>query len=295
MNPFDLRGPEFLAFYAALSAVVLAWLAMFLRNGEPDGPANGSIVEDPYLIASLRGGKNEVLRVATVSLIDRGLIKVDGKSLETRNEKDIPLVRRPLEKALLNKFLAGNEASSVFDDGGLDTICHTYEDQLTQLGLLPDANTINARTQRRLIAFAILAGVAAIKIWVAIGRGHYNVGFLIVMAIAACLLANAINPRLTKKGSALLADLQNLFASLKDRKTNIKPGGATNEVALLAAVFGLSMIPQDVFPYAKTLYPKAASGSSWYSCSSYACGTTSSCGSSCGGGGCGGGCGGCGG
>jgi hypothetical protein len=46
--------------------------AYLLRHaGEPAETTKVNL-SDPYLIAFLRGGKNEVLRVVTMSLVDRG-------------------------------------------------------------------------------------------------------------------------------------------------------------------------------------------------------------------------------
>ncbi|MBI5073845.1 MAG: hypothetical protein HZB62_01550 [Nitrospirae bacterium] len=67
----------------------------------------------------------------------------------------------------------------------------------------------------------------------------------------------------------------------------------TNDAAFLAAVFGLTALSGDYFPFVKELFPKASStyGNSYTGgCGSSGCGS-----SGCGGGGCGGGCGGCGG
>jgi hypothetical protein len=50
---------------------------MLRRAGESAEPPAVNL-SDPYLIAYLRGGKNEVLRIATVTLIDRGYLTVLG-------------------------------------------------------------------------------------------------------------------------------------------------------------------------------------------------------------------------
>jgi uncharacterized membrane protein YgcG len=134
-----------------------------------------------------------------------------------------------------------------------------------------------------------------IKIVVALSGGHTNIQFLIILTVAFGFAAYAISrPRLTAKGEALLDNLRMLFGNLKDRALSIRPSSSPNELALLAAVFGIGAIPASAFPYAKKLYPKAASsGSTFVSSCGSSCGSSS--GSSCGGGGCGGGCGGCGG
>ena len=61
-NPFDLSGPEFLIFYGLLGAVRsgLLWFARRI----PRRTAPRIDYSDPYLLAYLRGGEKEVIRVA---------------------------------------------------------------------------------------------------------------------------------------------------------------------------------------------------------------------------------------
>jgi uncharacterized protein (TIGR04222 family) len=154
---------------------------------------------------------------------------------------------------------------------------------------LPDESILRARLWRFVIAVSVLTGVAALKILIALQRGRTNIFFLILLAVFFVLVALRVhNPLRTRRGDALLADLRNLFSSLKARARMLRPGGETADAALLMAVFGLAALPTAAFPYAKRFQPKSTALSTT-SCGS-ACG--SSCGSSCGGDG---GCGGCGG
>ena len=290
-NPFDLPGPEFLAFYVVFAVIVLIMLYLVRRAGElTDTPRVR--FEDPYLIAYLRGGKNEALRVATVSLIDRGLLKWEGGAALTATAGAIP--SRPIEQLLVAYFAVVRVAPSIFRDGGLAAGTGDYRETLIRLGLVPSEAEVSARRRRLWVTLALLIGVAGTKLAVAISRGRSNIGFLIILAIVACIAAVKIhNPLRTPAGDQLLADLRTLFARLKSRAHTLRPGGETSEVALLSAVFGVGALSPMLFPYAKQLFPRADSSSnpSLYG---------SSCGSSCGGGGGGdggggGGCGGCGG
>src|SRR5678815_2356767 len=92
----------------------------------------------------------EAMRVAAVSLIDRGLLKCSGTRLHTAPEAGPESVRRPIEKALLEKFRVSAEVTSMFDDSKLQSICYQYEETLQRVRLLPD-NTI---TQIRRLIFA---------------------------------------------------------------------------------------------------------------------------------------------
>ncbi|HWJ41478.1 MAG TPA: TIGR04222 domain-containing membrane protein [Candidatus Limnocylindrales bacterium] len=284
MYPFDLSGPEFLVFYIVFGISVLVVLRFWQRAGERvESPAMN--LSDPYLIAYLRGGKNEVLRVATVSLIDRGVLGVSGSIVSARSKNAAGALRIPVEQNLANYFQKTEEAASVFKASLLDE--EPYKEQLIKADLLPGPQQESDRMLKLLAAVLILVGVAVFKIILALERGHSNIQFLIVLAIVFTIFAFKFGrPRLTRKGESTVANLRLLFNSLKLRGSSLVAGKDAGELLMLAAVFGVNTIPTTVFPHAKAMYPQAASSSS-------SCGS-SSCGSSCGGGGCGGGCGGCG-
>ena len=295
MNPFDLTGPQFLLFYLILSALVMIVLVYLRRSAE--SPATPKLdLSDPYLIAYLRGGEAETLRVAAVSLIDRKLLVATGTELKCAEHASTASVRRPIEKELLRKFKSANEAGLIYEDAGLLATCKPYEKTLKQAGLLPTEWMERARMTRVGVACFLLAGIALAKIFIALQRGHTNIWFLVILtAVAIFFVVKFSFPRLTESGKAMVADLRNLYSGLKDRALFLKPGGTTIEPMMLAAVFGVSALEGADFAFTRVLFPRAAkkeSGSCGASCGSV-CG--SSCGSSCGGGGCGGGCGGCGG
>jgi len=291
MNPFGLNGPAFLLFYLVLAVAVIA-ARILLRRTVEGGPTPRVKLTDPYLIAHLRGGRNEALRVAAVSLIDRQLLNVSGAKLTPAASSS--LVRRPIEKAMMTFCASGPEASTMFTSPRLLAETDVYQRELEGHGLLPSVGDKIARFALTIGSVALLAFVAGIRIVQALSRGHSNLFFLCLMVVAACGVAAALHGgRRTLRGEAFLGDLKILFESLRQRRVHLKAGGATSELALFAAVWGISSLPERAFPHGSTLFPKATSTSSSTSgsCGS-ACG--SSCGSSCGGG-CGGGCGGCGG
>ena len=110
MNPFDLYGPEFLLFYTVLAAVLIAGLYVVRGSQEPEDPTPVRLT-DPYAIACLRGGPNEMLRVATVNLVERGLLTHEDIYISaTRNAGR--MVNDPLELALIQKFEARDRKST---------------------------------------------------------------------------------------------------------------------------------------------------------------------------------------
>jgi len=288
MNPFDWLGPRFLAFYALLAIVtiVIAWLQR--RRVELRMSANRVVrLTDPYAIAFLRGGKNEMVCVVAVALIDRGLMLVERDDVWTSDLGKETRPERMVERELLEACRVRRGAKELFSSHVCAGAAHDYELELERLRLLPDEEVRAARMRIFIAAAVLLLGTAAIKIAVALSRGRTNVGFLIALAaISVIALRAVVLARRTAGGSAYLEELKNLFNSLLGRQ--IHPGGGSNELAMLAAVWGVTVLPARTFPWTEQLFKRAQQSSS--------CG--SSCGSSCssGCGGCGGGgCGGCGG
>ena len=287
-NPFLLHGGAFLLFYLALALLVIWGLRLVYRSTEGEGGSAAMSMTDPYLIACLRGGAKEALRVATVALIDRGLLIASGKTLATKNRHSVKMVNRPLERAVLARYIFPGDADEIFSDPGARAACDAYKKALAENGLLADGSVYGRRLLPTLVAFGVLIGVTIVKIIIAYSQGRHNVGFLIALTIIACIAILVVFGRSrTAQGDATIGDLKQLFGRLKARAKALAAGGSTNEAALLAAVFGINALSVSTFPFVRQLYPTKSSSDGGSSCSSGG----SSCGSSCGGG-CGGGCGG---
>lgn len=314
MNPFDLRGPEFLLFYLILCVVVIVAM-IYARRSAESGRTPKTNLSDPYLIAFLRGGKNETLRIAVLSLIDRNLLTVDNQTIQTAENVSIDSVSVPLEQAMLKTFAKGYSASSIYTSPTLEAACRPYEDLLKQNGLLPDDATRARRRKQFAIAATVMLGVGVVRIFQSVVAGHFNLLFLIFMMPVAVLIARAYHsPRLTQRGKTFLEDIQTLYAHMKYANLNPQRGStSTDNMMLAAAVFGIGALTfSSTFDHAHTLFPRASqnssasssscssscgsssssscSSSSGSSCSSSSSSSCSSGGSSCGGGGgCGGG------
>ena len=286
-NPFLLTGIEFLMFYLAFGILVNVGLRHWMRQQEAQQEWQTQQMTDPYQIAFLRGGDKEALRIATIALVDRGLLIAQDDILHTKNDVAVELVNRPIEKAVLKQYLTAGSADTIFSSSHVRAPCEEYRLALLQRGLIADDATFKQRMTPTILAVAILLLVTGTKIMIAFSQGRHNVIFLIILTVACCIgVFKAYDERISGRGTALLEDLKRLFSSLRRRVSTISPGGKTNEAALVAAVFGLSVLPASAFPFVNKLYPQRSdnSGSS--------CGSSSSDGGSCGGGGCGGGCGG---
>jgi uncharacterized protein (TIGR04222 family) len=320
VNPFDLRGPEFLLFYLVLSGVVIIAL-VFLRGMDEPQASSKPPIDDPYLVAFLRGGNSEALRVAALSLIDRGLLVLKGSGtstllsgplggqLETKDPASVDSVKRPIEKEILEAFKTAQPIATTLESLEFCSACSDYAMNLERLGLVPDEAIKDTRRKRNWVALGILLGVAGIKILVALSRGRTNIFFLVILTAAACLLIWRLkNPFRTARGEEFLQDVKNIFSGLPLRASTLRPGGASSDLVWLASAYGLGAVPIAVFPQVSILrayssrsqsfWSGSGSGSSTNSCSTFSScgGADSGGGSGCGGGGgCGcGGCGGCG-
>jgi uncharacterized protein (TIGR04222 family) len=274
MNPFNLPGPEFLLIYFCFSLVVIIANVVLRRRAE-SGAAPKIDLDDPYLIAYLRGGEDEVLRVMVISLIDRGILVLDDHLIRRADQVADNLIKHPIEHEALKKFGASGESSlvleaaSILNDNELKSSLWSYRYKLERAGLMPDGAVRSDRLRRLSLALLVLGVAGVIKITIGISLGR-PVGFLVVMMIIAMAAAALSSfPRLTCRGDTTLADITSLYAGLRTRINSMNPSSATEELAMFAASSGDS------------------SGSSCgSSCSSSD--SSSSCGSSDGGGGCGG-------
>jgi uncharacterized protein (TIGR04222 family) len=285
MNPFDLPGPSFLLFYLLLIAGAAAAFYLSITALE-DGATPTLPLGNPYQIAWLRGGAREAVRVAVLSLLDRNLVEL-GVSAVTTRVTDVSAVDQPIERAILRRCMDGGELLSRLPaDPMVAAACERLRDGLTRLGLVPNDAQQWVRRGIFAVTVAVLAAVALGKLAIAFERGRSNVGFLIVLALAAPVaLGFLLAHRRTRLGDRMLADLRRLFAGLRNRAQAIRRGEATNDAMLLAAVFGIAALPTGAYFDLQRASTKATqSGSN-------SCGG----GGDGGGGGCGGGGGGCGG
>jgi len=285
MNPFELHGPEFLAFYAVLAVAVITGLVVMRRRLGPDGPPNRRI-NDPYDIALLRGGPIEAIRVAALAMIDRKLlIRCD----DTLRAAAGAVCSDDLESAILASTTAAIEPHRIPGLGVVRIAIDRRRERLEGLGLAPDATMRRQHLGLAFTAFAVLAGTAFAKIVYAMSNGHHNVVFLFVLGFFASIVALGVGlqiPPATRQGRATLALLSQLFAPLRQQRRPAKP----DERTFLAAVYGATALGGVDKLMWQQFTPKANQASG-------GCGSTMSCGSSggsscsssgCGGGGCGG-------
>ncbi len=287
----NVSGPVFLLLYVLLAVVANLLLRGHYRRREtPATVARLDYASDPYRIACLREGPKAAIHVAVVSLVDRGLLAEERGRVCRSDDAVLGYELRPFEKKVLESCgdwikPAALEARAAIRDAAAD-----YERQLAGHRLLADDAVFAKRLGAFLLALGVTTAVAIARIVQAVSHGRHNIGFLIVLAIACAVALNvAYRKRRTGLGDAVLTRLATLFARLKREAHRMLPGGRNQDLALLAAVFGLAALPAGSFAFVQRLYPrpKSAGGDGGGGDGGGGCG-----GGGCGGGGCGGGCGG---
>jgi uncharacterized protein (TIGR04222 family) len=248
MNPFALHGPAFLTFYGVVGVLAIVLQYCWSRAREAGGRPSALKMTDPYLIAYLRDGGGEALRVAAVLLMERKLLTASGRMLVAEagaGEK----AGNPVEKAVLELFRTPQTAEALDTDGTAASAFAAYQEELVRNGLLAGPKTFSLRLIPLGVSVALVAGVGLVKLGIALSEGRHNVLYLIGMLIVFVLLSVGLYfKRGTRAGAAMLSDLETMFRELWARAETLPKESDGNEVAMLAAIFGLGALPEARFP-----------------------------------------------
>lgn len=293
MNPLFWPGPAFLGLYIGLLMTAAIFLVVRRRTLAGVGPGAARL-RDPLAIARLRGGPVEALRVATLSLMDAGLVTCHTRRLDV-----VPGAAAPTDPVAEAVFLAaerGLEAHTLVTLPSIVTALTTLEKPLRNEGYLPSEATLADFRRTGFILIGLLAALATSKLAIALIGGHHRVIFLLLAGVIGLLVLYGIidyerDSLRTPAGRARLRQVQALFATFKNsrRFSSFSP----EERRFTAAAFGGAVLgPKEralwaaFTPPSQSTDTSTSSDSSWSSSSSDG-GSSSSCG--------GGGCGGCGG
>jgi uncharacterized protein (TIGR04222 family) len=301
MNPIDMQGPEFLKFYffygfgllLAFRILRTFWVHTRLPSTSTRwSPGTYPREGDGYLIAFLRGGKPEVATALLSRLVTTGRLVLDGRTLRpgTTSQMEGPRLSSLEQTALaaIPDGTASDSASSRLQTA-LEPSFRPIEEDLERNGLLVTREQRRSLRQLTVLAMLAVPGLGLVKLGVAVSRGHFNIGYLILLILvySYCALLAMAPPRQTPAGRKYLAWLQASHQGLVDRVTAGRRSG--EDLALLVGIYGLAALP--TIPYMQDLrqamQPPGSSSTSGDS--------GSGCGSDSGGDGGGGGCGGCGG
>lgn len=311
MNPLNLYGPQFLFFYVLVGIGTIAWAFIRLREIQQTWPVPKLDLNDPYEIAYLRGGQNEVARIAVLALLKHGVLKHkknklspskntqpvlfdieedSGSDVESSQQQSTisgrpPHLKKPIEAAVVEFFQSSRPAYEVFSMPRLADRCSEYYAKLCSKRLLASDLIFKDRFPVIGIASAIIGGLAFLKIIVAILSGRSNVGFLIIFAAAfVAVLWFLFRRDPSELRNRVLSDLRTLCAGMRPSSGSSKPLKA-DEAILLAAIYGIGALPAADYKVMEKLFNKSVPPSSNTTSDSgygYASGCSSSCGAACG-------------
>jgi uncharacterized protein (TIGR04222 family) len=325
-NPLaKMYGPYFLIFFAFIiffAVMILALVKTLFdktdRYAIPAIPPN----LDPYEIAYLRGGTNEVARSVIFSLMQKGFIEIDNSAAtpvikKTQNQIN-PRNLNQIEQMMLGWLGTSREPKEFFGANGLakqlEIYGTTYQGQLEQRQMLTDEAARLTMAPAKWAVYLLILLFGGYKLIAAVYHGKSNFIFLIVFTAGGLFIVKAVAklPRLTKLGKAYLDRLQAAFDNLKytsqaayiaSNQGRVAPQttfAGVDPLLLSVGVFGGGILAGTIFDSYNQAFQRAnnassiSSSSCGSSCGSYSSGSSCSSGSD-GGGSCGGGCGGCGG
>jgi uncharacterized protein (TIGR04222 family) len=307
-QPFSgLSGPAFLLVYAAFAAavIIVSRLQVTAADRSLTGPLPPVSPErDPYEIAYLRGGKNELLRFAIFDAVRRKVLRLapPAKGKKTQRIEAVPeagsaaSAAPPLDKIV--EFYAQPRTSEELFASPLPEAVEAWA--ATRFGpalesehFFTDPAVKSTATRVRWYGSAALVIFAGLRFLEAFSLHHRNVGFLFVLLLVSFMLLLLFTqvPRLSRRGRAYLERLKEALRP---------PGGpapafvgAADAAGILDPIFvavtGLQALANTEFAPINKLFPaRVSSGGDSGGCGSSGGGSSCSSGGGCGGGGCGG-------
>jgi uncharacterized protein (TIGR04222 family) len=305
-NPIaDVSGPAFLLVYALVAAAVVVASRLQISAADTSGALQlpGVAVDrDPYEVAYLRGGGNELLRFAIFDLTRVGFLRVAEPVKKGKAPSQIVQTGQAgadalssLQRTVIAFYAQPHTAPELFASA-VPAAAAAFGDAAFKARLegerfytAPEVRT--TAMLARLYGALALTAFSAYRFWTASLNNHRNVIFLAIETVAALVilvLATRV-PRLSRRARSYL---QRLATALRPMQVApVVAGGAA--LPILVAATGLAALAGTEYAPMTDLFPqRATSGGS---------GCSGGCGGGSGGGdgggdgggsGCGGGCGG---
>jgi uncharacterized protein (TIGR04222 family) len=295
-NPFDFRGPQFLAFFGLLTVgvgLLAEGLRRSLARGGPEEPAG----LPAYELAMLAGGNPRTVTTALAALLNREEVAIsattDGPQLVRTNKEPAAEVH-PLERAVWEQLRREGSLTVPNLTGAMTETLVPLRRSLEQRGLLlTPAQAAKVRWWPMLVALTVPA-VGLVKIFVGLQRDR-PVGFLAlatVVTLVLGLIRFSRQPTLSRAGGRCLRRARQKQAALKAKAGYLRQAHSPLEVALplSVALFGTGVLASGrLSPLDDAIRRSRASATD---SGSGGCGTSGDGGgggdSGCGGGGCGG-------
>ena len=254
-NPItSLHAVEFLIFYGVVIALVI-WVSDRYLTGTDKTrllplPAVLDPV-DPYEVAYLRGGQNELLPILIVRLVESGYLALDDTearsfwSVFSSTKKSLVQAPRrvpagalnPMEQEVYDWFSKARTVTEVFEGdlpARLGRHSLTLEERLRERQFLRAEDDSRRRSCTTIVGGAIILGIGGWRFMEAAGREPIGllVRFVFIGLFMLILVSQAM--RLSALGEAYLSQLRERFAGLKE------PVGM--HYALAAAINGPSAL-----------------------------------------------------
>ncbi len=295
----NMYGPMFLLFYmlVCLLVIVVTRLVTAALQYESAPLPAVTPAPDPYQIAYLRGGPRAVTNLSLLQLVEEGYINVENGSLRLFQGAVSPprSEARLIQTAVWSHFSSPQQRMVLPGIAqNISPLCTPLKRDLYHNGLLLNHNQRIAGVVVMAFAILVVAGLGVLKLITALGNGHYNVGFLIILLVIepALVIRYCFPKQLSLRGQRYLRRLRTAYSKLRSEGPAYDRGSDITASLLAGAIFGVSTLEGAKYD-PLTMFIKTPLHSGWSEG-----GGISSCASigSCGGGSCGGGgCGGCGG
>jgi uncharacterized protein (TIGR04222 family) len=290
VNPLDLTGPEFLAFYAVLLLVMVA-IAAFLRWSlrlPSDEPSPHALDLSPYEAAYLAGGEQLAVNAAMARLVQEECLAVDSANRKlTLRSGGRPEPSSELERAVFSAVRGAKGETIANVRSRAAAALAPFRQRLAELGLLVPED--QSWKPRFIPLFAVLSVVVlgVLKIFVGLSRNK-PVTFLVIFCVVSVVVSFAGFGRAvqrSRRGDRALDRLRKSNGALEYSGRRRADDLAGDDLVLAIGLFGMGVLAGGRLAELQTaLKPPPSSNSCGGGCGSSSCG-----------GGCGGGCGGCGG
>ena len=301
-NPIaNMPGHVFIFVYIIFVGLTFLLCRWQVRQADPTlhiKPLKIPEEPDPYEIAYLRGGAEEVGKMVILNLLQREYLKENESHLIVQHPEH-PDLRHlsELERSIFDwDFqLPGVAISQLLIDSILP-FCMPYEERLHQQQLLYPSVGRDKVIRAFFCGACCILTLGGYKFLVA-GMKGYSRGFLLIAIIIGLLIFYQGYKHIMKKikrshaGENFLTRMQETFAGLKDRSLSGPEPAMGHTSLLLLGLFGSSVLAGTAYGGYMPFFDQAGVGDGGFIGGESLGG---SCGSSCGGCG-GGGCGGCGG
>jgi uncharacterized protein (TIGR04222 family) len=298
----DMPGPLFLLLYAGFIVLILVLCWWRIRVAEPGAalpPPPVPARPDPFAIAYLRSGANEVARLVVFALLQQGFLRVAWAWEENAESNHIERVANGpemsqlsgIERHALEWFDRPRDVKDIFQTDGLKSrladYCAEYEQRLRNEHLLTSnaTTTVVSRTgSYGALAILILGGIG---LYVARSKGivrQEEAGLLASVGLFLTMLPFLIfrRVRLSRRGRACLRQLQLAFGGLKSQAAVSQTAGmrqppfrprndpvraASSALMIVLGVFGHKVLSGSAPTDYGRLFPQAPDGDCGASCS----------------------------